>query len=167
MDHNTLSYIHSLITCIYTLAGGTLQAHALCPCLFGQEQPSLSIAVSNTRLEEAWTERGRKAWCPLYRFESDMYIYIFTIMCIYIHSYVSVISVYHILSVYLSICISEYQFEESEAQWILIRHLTCSLPGAMTLCSSPAIGTRASNNKSNTSFAEVPKLCIRTGEQGL
>lgn len=96
-----------------------------------------------------------------------VYIYIFTIMCIYIHSYVSVISVYHILSVYLSICISEYQFEESEAQWILIRHLTCSLPGAMTLCSSPAIGTRASNNKSNTSFAEVPKLCIRTGEQGL
>ena len=102
MDHNTLSYIHSLITCIYTLAGGTLQAHALCPCLFGQEQPSLSIAVSNTRLEEAWTERGRKAWCPLYRFESDMYIYIFTIMCIYIYAYVSVISVYHILSVYLS-----------------------------------------------------------------
>lgn len=92
MDHNTLSYIHSFTTCIYTLAGGTLQAHALCPCLFGQEQPSLSIAVSNTRLEEAWTERGRKAWCPLYRFESDIYIY----------SYVSVISVYHIWSVYLS-----------------------------------------------------------------
>lgn len=45
-----------------------------------------------------------------------IYIYIFTIMCIYIYSYVSVISVYHILSVYLSICISEYQFEESEAQ---------------------------------------------------
>ena len=166
MDHNTLSYIHSLITCIYTLAGGTLQAHALCPCLFGQEQPSLSIAVSNTRLEEAWTERGRKAWCPLYRFESDMYIYIYSQLCIYICIRICNICVSYIVCISI-ICISEYQFEESEAQWILIRHLTCSLPGAMTLCSSPAIGTRASNNKSNTSFAEVPKLCIRTGEQGL